>query len=175
MRYRFWIAFAASLMLGLVFLTSGIGKVLGHGAFLLSLNSNSIVPGPLVSAVGNLLPWIEIVVGLALVAGVLTQIAALIACLMAVAFIFQNAMMISHGLGYQPCSCFGILETVFGGILSTRNALYTDIGMMVLAVAIYFLTQGRLLDFRPRFFKGSWRGDRETPAPDPLQAHEETR
>ena len=39
MRYRYWIAFGASILLALVFITAGVGKLMGQSAFLLTLST----------------------------------------------------------------------------------------------------------------------------------------
>jgi uncharacterized membrane protein YphA (DoxX/SURF4 family) len=153
MRTRYWIAFVASILLALVFLTSGVGKLMGQSAFLLTL-STWLISDTIANWLGLLLPWVEIVLGLCLLVGLFPQIAAGLVALLSAAFAMHNGWMIVHGLGYQPCHCLGILDQVFGGEMSTITSLYVDIGMIVLALAIYFCYPGRLLNVRPWFLRG---------------------
>jgi uncharacterized membrane protein YphA (DoxX/SURF4 family) len=149
MRYRRWIVLAASILLGLVFLTSGIGKLLGHSAFLLSISNLTFFPRPVEIAIVDVLPWVELALGVLLLAGVATQPVAFIACVLAACFIFQNSWMVLHGMKNEPCSCFGILERVLSGRLSTLNALYIDIAMLALALAAYTAYTGPFREWRP--------------------------
>jgi len=154
MRYRYWIAFGASILLALVFLTSGVGKLMGQSAFLLALSTYIISPNA-AALLASVLPWVELVLGLCLLVGIFPQIAAGVSTLLIAAFIMHNGWMIGQGLGYEPCGCLGIMDQIFGRGLSTIGSLYVDIGLAVLALAVYFCYPGRLLNARPWFMR--WR------------------
>jgi uncharacterized membrane protein YphA (DoxX/SURF4 family) len=154
MRYRYWVAFGASILLALVFITAAVGKLMGHSAFLLSV-STYIVSEGIAAWLASWLPWVELVLGICLLVGVIPQIAAGISVLLVAAFVMHNGWMIANGLGYQPCGCLGVLDQVFGGKLSTMGSLYVDIGLIILALAVYFGYPGRLLNLRPWFL--GWR------------------
>jgi uncharacterized membrane protein YphA (DoxX/SURF4 family) len=163
MRYRYKIAFGASMALAVVFLTAAVGKLLGHSAFLLSV-STYILGVEVSHFITAWLPWLELVVGLCLLVGIIPQIASGISVLLVAAFILHNSWMIIHGLGYEPCGCLGVFERLFGGEMSTMTSLYVDIGLLVLALAVYFCYPGRLLNVRPWFFR--WREIVESPPKD---------
>jgi uncharacterized membrane protein YphA (DoxX/SURF4 family) len=160
MRYRYKIAFGASMALAVVFIAAGIGKLLGQNAFLLELQT-FILNARLAAFVATGLPWLEIAVGLCLLVGIVPQIAAGVAVLLSAAFILHNGFMIANGMGYHPCGCLGILDRVFGGELSTVGSLYVDIVLVILALAVYFSYPGRLLNVRPWFYR--WREIVESP------------
>ena len=151
MRYRYWISLGASILLALVFLTSGVGKLLGQSAFLLTLRSSLPLNPGLAGFIAGWLPWVEIIIGLCLLIGIVPQLAAGISILLSASFIFYNSWMISQGLGYKPCSCLGVFDKLFQGRLSTSSSLYIDIGLLVLALAIYFVYPGKFLNVRPWF------------------------
>jgi len=159
MRYRYWIAFVASILLALVFLTSGVGKLMGQSAFLLTL-STWLISENVAAWVASWLPWVEIVLGLCLLVGIFPQIAAGITALLVAAFAMHNGWMIGQGLGYEPCHCLGVLEQMMGE-MSTVTSLYVDIGLIVLALAVYFCYPGRVLNTRPWFLR--WREIVESP------------
>jgi len=163
MRYRYWIAFGASMALAVVFIAAGVGKLLGQSAFLLEL-STYIISDQLAAWLATWLPWLELAVGLCLLVGIVPQIASGIAVLLVAAFILHNSFMIANGMGYHPCGCLGIFDRVFGGELSTVGSLYVDIGLVILALAVYFCYPGRLLNVRPWFL--GWREMVGTPPKD---------
>ena len=66
-----------------------------------------------------------------------------------------NSWVISQGLGYEPCACFGVLERLLLGKISTIEALYMDIGMLVLVSIILLCYPGNFLTIRPWFLKES--------------------
>jgi uncharacterized membrane protein YphA (DoxX/SURF4 family) len=150
MRTRYWVAFGASILLAVVLLTAGVGKLMGQSAFLLTL-STWIVSENIANWVAGWLPWVELVLGACLLVGIVPQIVAGITALLVAAFAMHNGWMIAHGLGYQPCHCLGIMDQVFGGELSTIGSLYVDIGLIILALAVYFCYPGRLSNVRPWF------------------------
>jgi uncharacterized membrane protein YphA (DoxX/SURF4 family) len=164
MRYRYKIAFGSSMALAVIFLTAAVGKLLGQSAFLLALTSTYVINAHLSALLASVLPWLELAVGLFLLVGIIPQIAAGVAILLSAAFILHNSWMVLHGFGYVPCSCLGVFDIIFGGELATITSLYIDIGMVVVALAVYFLYPGRLLNVRPWFFR--WREIVESPPKD---------
>jgi uncharacterized membrane protein YphA (DoxX/SURF4 family) len=147
-RYRYWISLGASILLALVFLTAGVGKLLGHSAFLLTV-STWVVSEEFAAFVAAGLPWVELVLGACLLIGIAPQLAGGISTLLVAGFILYNSWMISNGLGHEPCGCLGVLDRLFQGGLSTISSLYIDIGLVILALAIYFAYPGKLLNVRP--------------------------
>jgi len=161
MRYRYWVAFGASILLALIFITAGVGKLMGQSAFLLTV-SMWILSEELAAFIAAWLPWAELVLGACLLVGIFPQIAAGISTLLIAGFILHNSWMITNGLGYEPCGCLGILDKLFMEELSTVGSLYVDIGMIILALAVYFSYPGRLLNVRPWFLR--WREIVESPS-----------
>jgi len=150
MRYRYWIAFGASILLALVFIASGVGKLLGQSAFLLDMSMWLTNP-TLANFVAGWLPWAELALGVCLLIGIVPRPVAGISTLLIVCFIIYNGWMISQGRGYEPCGCLGILDRVLGGELSTTSSLYIDIGLIILALSIFFCYPGKFLNIRPWF------------------------
>lgn len=140
-----------SLLLGLVFLISGVGKLPGQSAFLLNIESALSLPPIVITVTTNLLPWVEVILGACLIIGIAVQFVALLSTALIAAFILHNSWIISLGLGYRPCPCLGVFERVFEGRLSTTGSLYIDIGLFALALIIYFGYPGKSFDVHPWF------------------------
>lgn len=102
MGYRNWLAAVAGIILGLIFLVSGLGKISGHSSYFVSVANLAMFPDFVKVLINDFLPWGEIVLGLVLVTGTVTQAAALVSSVMVTAFIFQNSWMIAHGYRNEP-------------------------------------------------------------------------
>ena len=76
MRKRYWIGIAAGIILGLIFIISGLGKVLYQAEFLASMLPKSLLTPLLASLVSYVLPAAELLLGLLLITGVAGRIAA---------------------------------------------------------------------------------------------------
>ena len=152
--FRYWLTVGAGIVVGLIFVTSGIGKLLGQSAFLLNiLLPVPLMPTVLATIIADWLPWVELILGVCLIMGVAAQVGALLSTVLVAVFITYNSWMIGNGLGYRPCGCLGVLDKVFLGELSTTQSLYIDIGLLILALIIYFGYQGGFFDVRPWFLR----------------------
>jgi len=151
MRYRYWITVVAGIILGLIFVAAGVGKLLGQSAFLLTVQFFPNINPGFVSFVIHGLPWVEIVLGVCLIIGIATQLVTILSTMLIVVFVFYNSWMIWHGFKNEPCACLGAFETLFQGKLSTATALYVDIGLLALVVLIYLSFKGKFFNLRPWF------------------------
>ena len=154
-RVRFWGGVVAGAVLGMVLIAAGIGKLALHTeAFRVFYTPHeTFVPQVLADAAELWLPPVEVAVGLLLVLGVASRLAAVVASGLVVAFIANNGWLLSQGLGQESCGCFGILDTLSSAGLSTTGALYMDIGMLVLGLVVVFLYPRGFRSVRPWFLK----------------------
>ncbi len=106
------------------------------------------MPAELIRIVRVWLPYIELVVGALMIVGIAPRFMSIIALALIAAFILTNSLLISRGLGTSSCGCFGGLVE-----LTTIQALYIDIIMLVLTVVIFFSFQGKLITIRTWFAK----------------------
>ncbi len=153
---------AASVLIGVVFLASGSGKLLapheapGQVVDLIS----AIVPQALLTPyvlhflynilVPYILPSAELVLGIMLLIGAVPRLAATLTTPLAVAFASTNIWALSRG-NYPTCaSCFGIWENIFGH-LTPLQSLIIDIVLLLLALAVIFFHPGTFLSSRKRF------------------------
>jgi uncharacterized membrane protein YphA (DoxX/SURF4 family) len=144
--------------LGVIFVTSGLGKIPYQGEFLGVLASIPFVPGMLSYSVVISLPWVELILGLLLIVGVAARLVAGCCLALVVAFIANNIWMVTHGMGRESCGCFGGLE-VFFGYLAPVQTLYVDAVMLVLAVVVLCYYRGGFLDPRPWFLRKGEAGE----------------
>ncbi len=158
MRYRYWGAIGASIILGLIFVIAGLGKLLNQADFLTVIRADTFLTPTLAQVVAYVLPWIEIALGVFLILGISAKLAAIFSSVLIATFIANNSWLIAHGLAYKPCGCFGPFEKVLLGELSTMESLFLDIGMLVL-VSIILYCPGHFLTTRPWFLRIGKRAD----------------
>lgn len=152
MRYRNWAGIAAGILLGLIFLVAGIGKLQQTEAFMIIFGLHRALLFPtLANHIDTWLPRMETALGLLLIASIATKLTVTFSSVLIAAFIFNNSWEIARGAGENPCGCFG--QASFLGYISTTQALYIDIGMLALALIILFWYPGNWRTVRPWFLK----------------------
>ncbi len=141
----------ASMALGLVLLFAGIGKLIEPYTFkllvadlysyeLATLGAPAFIN--IVTIAADLLPWLEVVIGLLLVLGIAVKFAASLSVFLIGSFIYYNGWRISQHQPYLPCSCFGFFERVFPARLSTVQSLYFDLALLGLVLVILLFVRG---------------------------------
>ncbi|UCH35926.1 MAG: DoxX family membrane protein [Armatimonadota bacterium] len=100
-------AVAARLVLGGIFLYSGVSKI-GHVADLARIiNGYRILHLEMVNFPALTLPWLEIIVGAMLLLGLLRRSSALVSCGLYGVFIIAVGLAMARGIE-SPCGCFSV-------------------------------------------------------------------
>ncbi|MEV4413875.1 MauE/DoxX family redox-associated membrane protein [Catellatospora sp. NPDC049609] len=100
-----WVSLACRLGLAGIFIVAGALKVTDLASSGRAVNAYQIMPYDLAMVVGAAQPFVEIVVGLLLLFGLATRLAAWASAVMMVAFIAGIASAWSRGLNID-CGCF---------------------------------------------------------------------
>jgi len=103
---RQWIGVLARLVVGVVDLVAGIAKFPDPAANVRQVRAFDLLPEAVVPTVGHALPTAEILIGAALVLGLLTRFFAVLATLFFLAFIIGITAAWVRGLEIN-CGCFG--------------------------------------------------------------------
>jgi len=167
MHAKHLLAIGASILLGLIFVTTGLEKLLHPWEFLVTIFSTGFFILSQAMVVSQWLPWIELMLGLLLIMGISAKFMASASCPLILGFIFYNIRAIQQGLD-TGCGC-GVLELLvehyieLGALSSSTTALYLDIGMMVLVLIILVCYPGNFFTTRPLvFWKEVKLGKRES-------------
>ena len=167
MFYRHRAGIIAGIVLGLILVAAGLGKLLQEGgAFRLKI---LVSPFPeffmaeIMKAAFVWLPWIELVVGLLLIIGVAARFMSVISSVLIAGFIANNSWMLVKGLGYEPCYCFGIWEVMAKARLSTVTSLYIDIIMLALVLVVLFCYRRRFFNIYPWFLRRGESAEEDWP------------
>jgi uncharacterized membrane protein YphA (DoxX/SURF4 family) len=106
-------ALICRIVLGGVFLVSGLAKISDQVRFLLTLRAFRFFPDPLVPFAAIVLPWLEFFLGLFVLAGLFLGTSALM--IAALNLIFSAALLSVVVRGIEiDCGCFGLVADLLG-------------------------------------------------------------
>jgi uncharacterized membrane protein YphA (DoxX/SURF4 family) len=121
---------ALRLVLGGLFVYAGAVKVLEPLDFAQNIRNYQLVGQSLSFVAAIVLPWLEILAGLALILGVWTRSAALVVTGLLVFFVVLTAVTMARGLDVD-CGCFGSLSRKSGW-----GVILEDLGMLAMGLAL---------------------------------------
>ena len=105
-----WVAVAARVLVGGLFVFSGISKlVLPHGEVMALVKQYQVMPDFLVSPIAAGLPWLELASGTALCIGFMTTAAAWLIGTQLVGFSVLMVVVLVAQIPIDDCGCFGNL------------------------------------------------------------------
>ncbi|MET3963187.1 putative membrane protein YphA (DoxX/SURF4 family) [Marmoricola sp. OAE513] len=130
-----WIGLGARLVVGGVWLWAGLLKVGDPEASVAAVRGYQLLPTGMADTVGHVLPMLEVVLGAALVLGLITRVSGVLSALLQVAFIVGIASVWARGIEIN-CGCFGD-----GGPNPDASAQYPweiarDVGLLALSLLL---------------------------------------
>jgi uncharacterized membrane protein YphA (DoxX/SURF4 family) len=139
---REWLGFAARLVIGGVWIVAGVLKLPDPAASVRAVRAYDLLPEAVVPTVGHLLPVVEVVVGTALVLGLLTRGGAVLSALLFLVFVGGIASVWARGISIE-CGCFG-----GGGAQQDASSSYPleiarDVGLLALSVFLVWSPRTR--------------------------------
>lgn len=134
------------MFLGFVFLIAAVPKVADPAAFGKSIMNYDLLPMSMVNIAAIALAWMELVAGLALVAGVKVRSAALLTSAMLVIFIGGISWALANNLSID-CGCF---SQGGGGQQVGLQKIAEDIGLLMMSATLVFFGKDTKLVFNNR-------------------------
>jgi uncharacterized membrane protein YphA (DoxX/SURF4 family) len=128
-----WVSTAARLVLGGVFLVAGWLKVIDPQSSVAAVRAYRLLPDSVATPVGWGLPFAEIALGILLLAGIATRVAAAVAAVLLVVFMAAVVSAAVRGLSID-CGCFGGGGEVAPGQTAYGIEIVRDLGLLVLAL-----------------------------------------
>jgi len=126
------VGLVARLGLAAVWLLSGFEKASDPRETIVAVRSYELLPESLVSTVAAMLPYLEISLGVLLVLGFATRLAAVLSAALLLVFIGGVISAAVRGLSID-CGCFGGGGTVAPGATTYTLEILRDIGFLTLA------------------------------------------
>src|SRR5512143_2444957 len=166
-----WISLLVRIAAGVIMVWAGVAKLLDVHASVRAVRAYRLLPEAVVPLVGNVLPFIEVGLGVLLIAGVMTRTMAVIYLALLVVYVGGAIWAWAHGLQID-CGCFGGDGTLATGTTTNYAAHFIERAeFMALGLWLVFFPKSALsLDawlrpaeehfhqHRPR----SWRNARDS-------------
>ncbi len=129
-----WIELAARSILGVTFIYASYHKIVSPGDFAKIVYGYDLFPGVFINLIAIILPFLELLSGLALVLGIYPRSAALIVNGMLLAFIIALSINLIRGHDFD-CGCFSVGDsgdTASSKQMPVRDIIYFSLGLHVL-------------------------------------------
>ena len=129
------VSFVIRILMGGIFLIAGLAKIADPVRFMLTLREFDVFPRVIVPFLAVYLPWLELLLGLSLVLGLLYRTSALMLAFLNFLFMLAILAVISRGI-VVDCGCFGLFadalklpdmadyKTVIRNVLFTSLCVY---------------------------------------------------
>ncbi len=137
-----WLGLAARLAVGGMWIWAGLVKLPDPASSVESVRAYALLPESLVEPVGYLLPVVEVVLGVALVLGLMTRGAALLSAGLLLVFIGGIISVWARGMEIN-CGCFGDGGANPDAALQYPWEISRDLALLGLAVALVALRRTR--------------------------------
>ena len=100
-----WLTIRVQLALGVFFVVAALPKIVDPPSFAHMIYNYRILPGPLINVLALTMPWVELLSGLALIAGIWRDGARAIIAAMLLVFIVAISINLGRGNAID-CGCF---------------------------------------------------------------------
>lgn len=138
-----WLTTRTKIALGLVFVIAALSKISDPPAFAKAMWNYQLAPLWSIHPAALVLPWLELLCGLALCLGLWVRAATL--WIFGLLVVFALALSINLARHHPvDCGCFslaGPVKTEAERLVDLRWAILRDLGLMLLAAQILFASQ----------------------------------
>ena len=136
---KYNLALLSRFILGAVFIYASLDKIADPIAFSTNIDNYHITPIAINNLAALIIPWVELILGLCLITGVLLDGASILTMALLVFFIFIISQAYVRGISLN-CGCFK--TAVDPGLGDLRQdmlwRIFEDILFLGLAVIVYF-------------------------------------
>lgn len=136
---RFWIDLVLGLVVGGVFVYASLDKIAKPPDFARILyhyqviGPSATIPPLVPNLVAVILPWVELLIGLGLIVGVLRRESAAIAAVLLVVFVGAVGSALYRGIDIENCGCFAVTGE---GRKAGAKLILSDLALLAASVAL---------------------------------------
>ena len=129
-----YVVITLRVLLGLIFIYSSVGKLFNPADFAKAILRYDFLPIYFINLLAIVLPWLEFVVGLLLIAGIYKKASSLLAGASLVMFLIALISAVARGLDIS-CGCFSLEESSSKGDIIYR--IVQDFFMLAAVFIVY--------------------------------------
>ena len=129
-----WLTVRTQIALGIFFVVAALPKIADPPSFAHMVYNYRILPGPLVNLAALVMPWAELLMGLALVCGIWRRTAAILVGALLLVFIVAISVNLLRGNAID-CGCFDVAaagRSFEERISDMWMVIVRDVGMLLL-------------------------------------------
>jgi uncharacterized membrane protein YphA (DoxX/SURF4 family) len=146
-----WLTVRVQIALGAIFVIAALPKLTDPPSFAHMIYNYRIVPGGVINISALIMPWLEVLCGLALILGIWTRPARDLVALMLVIFIVAISINLFRGNAID-CGCFNVADagkTYEQRITDMKLDIVRDLGMLLLVAQLWFADRRARLSANP--------------------------
>ena len=140
-----WLTVRVQIALGAIFVAAALPKIADPPSFAHMVYNYRVLPGALINMTALVMPWLELLCGLALILGVWTRPARTIVAAMLVTFIVAIAFNLARNNAID-CGCFDVSaagKTHQERLADMRWVIIRDVGMLMMVTQLWLADRRR--------------------------------
>ena len=133
-----WLTVRVQIALGLFFAVAALPKLVDPPSFAHMIYNYRLVPGAFLNLMALVMPWLELLAGLALILGIWTRASAGLVGALLLVFIAVISLNLARGNAID-CGCFNVAaanRTVDERLADMRLDVLRDLGMLLMVAQI---------------------------------------
>ncbi len=137
-----WLVTRVQIALGIFFVVAALPKLADPPSFAHMVYNYRLLPGPLVNLFALVLPWLELLSGVALLLGVWSRTGAAVLGVLVLLFVAAISVNLLRGNAIE-CGCFDVRDLgkpVAERLADMRWDLFRDLGMLVMVGQLLWAT-----------------------------------
>ena len=134
------------LVLGGVFIYASLDKIANPAEFAKAIGNYHVLPFGLENLLALFLPWLELLTGILLIAGIMVDGATILIISMNIVFIFAISQALARGISIE-CGCFSV--STEGGNNIGFQTILRDFVYLIMAIIIFY-RKDKQLEFYPK-------------------------
>jgi uncharacterized membrane protein YphA (DoxX/SURF4 family) len=135
-----WLTIRVQIALGAIFVIAALPKIADPPSFAHMIYNYRLVPGSLINISALIMPWVEILAGLALILGVWKSAARNVIAALLLIFIIAISINLFRDNAID-CGCFNVSDrgkTHEQRIFDMKVDIARDLGMLLLAAQLWY-------------------------------------
>jgi putative oxidoreductase len=135
-----WLTIRVQIALGAIFIIAALPKIADPPSFAHMIYNYRLVPSPLINISALVMPWVELLAGLALILGAWKAAARTVVAIMLAVFIAAISINLSRDNAID-CGCFNVSDrgkTHEQRIFDMKVDVFRDLGMLLMVGQLWY-------------------------------------